>query len=114
MRKINIGQRLKGVSLQRMQENLGAPVKELKLLGETDEEIFSELCFCVLYCSTHFVKTPETKFFRYLYITATNNMRRKIEKLKLERGQTERANLSAIPESVSQNMISLRNLYSRT
>lgn len=75
--------KLKGVNLDRVQENFSDLIRELRNLNVTQEEILSDITYTILVCKKDFDK-KRGSFFAYLYASLENNMRRKIYAIKIK------------------------------
>ena len=75
--------KVKGVNVNRIQENFSDLINQLLSLNVQKDEITSDITYTILVCRKDFDKSRGS-FFRYLYTSLENNMKRKIYAIKMK------------------------------
>lgn len=74
---------LKGVNIDKINENFSDLIGQLRALNIPQDEILSDITYTILVCKKDFDKNRGS-FFRYLYNALENNMKRKIWAIKMK------------------------------
>lgn len=75
--------KVRGVSVDRIHENFSDLINQLLSLNIQKDEITSDITYTILVCRKDFNK-GRGSFYRYLYTSLENNMKRKIYAIKMK------------------------------